>query len=168
MKSVFDSFTFLVIGQYFAAVNTDKKEFVCPWCLGGVAKLWEWAANPSGAIFTWLLRKSTGSGGGDYQRRTETIDLSGSTPEETMGEIKAFVAREGEEMKLSPDSVVDRWAEDSVALVGDYDESELWYDLYGNKKTYRNISEELVETWNDFIEIDRMKLEYDPCSSCQR
>ncbi|MDB5392139.1 MAG: hypothetical protein JWM11_7785 [Planctomycetaceae bacterium] len=51
-------FSIFNMGQYFAAVNTDKKEFVCPWCIGGGAKLWEWAANPTGAIFTLLLRKS--------------------------------------------------------------------------------------------------------------
>ena len=28
------------MGQYFKAINLDKKEYVCPWCLGGGAKLW--------------------------------------------------------------------------------------------------------------------------------
>ncbi len=59
-------FPFFCMGQYFKAVNLDKREVVCLWCLDGGAKLWEWAANPQGSIFTLLLRKSTGSGGGDY------------------------------------------------------------------------------------------------------
>ena len=46
------------MGQYFKAVNLDKREFVCPWCIGGLAKLWEWAASNHGSIFTLLLRKS--------------------------------------------------------------------------------------------------------------
>jgi hypothetical protein len=33
------------MGQYYKLVNLDKKEFVSPWEIGGVAKLWEWAAN---------------------------------------------------------------------------------------------------------------------------
>jgi len=53
------------MGQYFMAVNLDKKEYVCPWCLGGVAKFWEWCVNPQAGIFPYLLRKSNESGGGD-------------------------------------------------------------------------------------------------------
>ena len=46
------------MGQYFKAVNLDKREFVCPWCVGGLAKLWEWAASNHGSVFTLLLQKS--------------------------------------------------------------------------------------------------------------
>src|SRR5438874_1459845 len=54
------------MGQYFKAVNLDKKEYVCPWRLSGGAKLWEWSANAQGSIFTLLLRKSSEGGGGDF------------------------------------------------------------------------------------------------------
>lgn len=47
------------MGQYFKAINTKKEEFVCPWCIGGGAKFYEWAANPQGGIFTLLLHKSS-------------------------------------------------------------------------------------------------------------
>ena len=60
------------------------------------------------------------------------------------------------------DSIVGRWAGDRVVLVGDYDESKLWDEL----PTYRNISKEVVETWNRFIELDDMQLEYRPGCSC--
>lgn len=53
------------MGQYFVLLNHSKREFVCPWCLGGTAKLWEWCAQPSAAALPYLLRKSTGLGGGD-------------------------------------------------------------------------------------------------------
>lgn len=136
------------MGQYFAAVNKDKKEFVCPWCINGGAKLWEWAANTQGAIFTLLLRKSDEGGGGDYY---------GYHRECT----------EGGPIHCPLSSIAGRWACDSVALVGDYDSSKIWDDLYTQKKhIYRNISKELVETWNDFIETDSMQLQYRPCSSC--
>lgn len=53
------------MGQYFRAVNVTREEYVDPWKLGGIAKLWEWCANKQAAIFPYLLRRSTGRGGGD-------------------------------------------------------------------------------------------------------
>ena len=119
------------MGQYFKAANTDKHEYVCPWCIGCTAKLWEWAANPHGSIFTLLLRKSDHGGGGDCQ----CFDTS---------------------------AVAGRWAGDRVCLIGDYDSSRLYEEM----KSYRNISREVVEEWNEFIGCPDMKLEYDPCTCC--
>jgi hypothetical protein len=53
------------MGQYFLAVNETKKEYVSPWDIGGLAKLWEWCANRIAGIFPYLLRKSSEGGGGD-------------------------------------------------------------------------------------------------------
>jgi hypothetical protein len=47
------------------AVNVTKKEFVRPWDIGGMAKLWEWCVNRTAGIFPYLLRKSNEGGGGD-------------------------------------------------------------------------------------------------------
>jgi hypothetical protein len=58
------------VGQYFYAVNETKKEFVSPWEIGGVAKLWEWCVNKWAGIFPYLLRKSSGNGGGDCDTST--------------------------------------------------------------------------------------------------
>jgi hypothetical protein len=52
-------------GQYFMAVNVTKKEYVGPWDIGGLAKLWEWCVNRTAGIFPYLLRKSNEGGGGD-------------------------------------------------------------------------------------------------------
>ena len=60
------------MGQYFKAVNLDKKEYVCPWKIGGVAKLWEWCVNTQAGIFPFLLRKSNEGGGGDINKDYET------------------------------------------------------------------------------------------------
>ena len=151
------------MGQYFKAVNMDKKEVVCPWCIGGGAKLWEWAANSYGAIFTLLLRKSSESGGGDFYYRLprgREVDVSGMTPQQAaqkMTEATALaVAAEGQPIQPAADTIVGRWAGDRVVLVGDYDESKLWNEL----PEYRNISRQVVETWNDFIEIDDKKLSF--------
>ena len=69
----------------------------------------------------------------------------------------------GMPINVPADSIVGRWAGDRVVLIGDYDESKLWEEL----PTYRNISKEVVETWNRFIEMDDMQLEYRPDCSCR-
>jgi len=157
------------MGQYFKAANLDKQEVVCPWCIGGGAKLWEWAANPQGAIFTLLLRKSSGGGGGDYYDslpRPRTVDIGGKDSTEAaqsvMEGLALCVAAEGKAIRPAPDTIVGRWAGDSVMLVGDYDESKLWEELYA----YRNISREVVEAWNEFIEIKDLQLSYRPDCTC--
>ncbi len=158
-EAVSSFFPFFAMGQYFKAANLDKKQVVCPWCLGGGAKLWEWAANPQRAIFTVLLRKSLAGGGGDYYGyHTQEVDI-GRYPEGTasaamLHKLGAIVSMEGRPVSAPPESIAGSWAGDQVVLVGDYDESKLWDQL----PSYRNISRELVETWNHFIELDEMKL----------
>jgi hypothetical protein len=124
---------FFIMGQYFKAVNLDKQEYVCPWCLGGVAKLIEWASNPSGAVFTMLLRSSSRSGGGDYYgpagRSIEIGPDSAANIETVMDEIFKGVAMEGRPVTPAADTTVGRWAGDRVALVGDYDDAKLWEEL---------------------------------------
>lgn len=60
------------MGQYFRAVNLDKEEYVCPWKIGGGAKLWEWCVNAQAGIFPFLLRKSNEGGGGDIDKEYKT------------------------------------------------------------------------------------------------
>lgn len=161
------SFPLIDMGQYFKAVNLDKKEVVCPWCIGGGAKLWEWAANSYGAIFVLLLRQSSQTGGGDFRdpipqsERFLSVDDSDG-PEHSQKSLQdaigLAVAAEGLPINLPDDCIAGRWAGDRVVLIGDYDESGLWKEL----PTYRNISQEVVETWNKFIELEDRQLEYRP------
>ncbi len=151
------------MGQYFKAINLDKREVVCPWCLNGGAKLWEWTANRQGAIFTLLLRQSSATGGGDYGGpEPQMIELTSDNAAETLNELMAKgLAREGMDMPIPSSSVVGRWAGDRVALVGDYDAS----GLYKQAKSFTNISEQLVEEWNRFIGDNvNLQLTYNPCS----
>lgn len=159
------------MGQYFKAVNLDKKEVVCPWCIGGGAKLWEWAANSCGAVFVLLLRKSSQTGGGDFRdpipqsERVLSVDDS-NDPEQSRRSLQdaigLAVAAEGMPTNLPDNCIAGRWAGDRVVMLGDYDESELWKEL----PTYRNISKELVETWNKFIELEDHQLRYWSGCSC--
>lgn len=142
LRPAFYFFPHTAMGQYFKAVNLDKQEIVCPWCIDGGAKLWEWAANTQGAIFTLLLRQSDGSGGGDYYGYQKGFNEGGKIP--------------------NPDDIVGSWAGDRVALVGDYDSSKLWDRL----DDYRNVSRELVEAWNSFIDLPEKKIKYKCCSTC--
>jgi hypothetical protein len=150
------------MGQYFKPVNTDKKEFVCPWCIGGGAKLWEWAVNREGAIFTLLLRKSSQTGGGDYGGpEPQVIEMTDGTD---LAEIVAKgILREGRPVFIPPESIVGRWAGDRVVLVGDYDDSEL-YSIA--TESYRNISAPLVEAWNQFVGDEDFQLRYQCCGTC--
>lgn len=115
------------MGQYFMWVNVDKKEYVCPWCIGGVAKLWEWCANHEIGVIGFLMRKSDQIDGGDIRK----YEYAG------------------------------RWAFDRVALVGDYDSSNLYWTA---RETFKNISPEVAKEYNDFIEIEEMKLAVGYCS----
>lgn len=159
------------MGQYFKALNLDKREVVCPWCLGGGAKLWEWAANSYGAIFTLLLRKSSATGGGDFHDpltpRPREIQLDMSNEERAhasfIAAIMQGVAAEGRPVDVPADSIVGRWAGDRVVLVGDYDESKLWDEL----PTFRNVSEQLCEAWNQFIDLPDKKLTFNAECSCR-
>ena len=155
------------MGQYFKAVNEDKKEVVCPWCLGGGAKLWEWAANPYGSVFTLLLRKSSAGGGGDYYGyRMQNIELGtdGNPAQTFLASVQNCAAMEGQPVPVAGDPIAGRWAGDRVMLVGDYDDSNLWERL----SEYRNITQELVEVWNDFIEIGDLQLKFNPQCSCRK
>lgn len=154
------------MGQYFKAVNLNIQEYVCPWCLGGGARLWEWAVSPHGAIFTLLLRKSDRSGGGDvYGSGPLAYELSGDSDDDNVelaAVILAAMSREGQPVCSPADTVIGRWAGDSVALIGDYDSS----DLHDNLDSYRNISPELAREWNQFVELPQMRLNEEPCADC--
>ena len=57
------------MGQYWKAVNLDKRQFISPWSLGSGAKLWEQLANPGPgqALIILLAAMPTPRGGGDLK-----------------------------------------------------------------------------------------------------
>lgn len=154
------------MGQYFKAVNLDKREVVCPWCLNGGAKLWEWAVNRQGAVFTLLLRQSSETGGGDYGGpEPQIVELTEENAARKLNDLIAKgVAREGMEMPIPSSSIVGRWANDRVVLVGDYDES----GIYQQAKEFTNISEQLVEEWNRFVGDKDFELSFRDCGCTEQ
>lgn len=58
------------MGQYWKAVNLEKKEYLDPYALGAGAKLWEQLANPPGigaALIILLACMPEKRGGGDLE-----------------------------------------------------------------------------------------------------
>lgn len=57
------------MGQYWKAVNLDKRQFISPWALGSGAKLWEQLANPGPgqALIILLAAMPQPRGGGDLK-----------------------------------------------------------------------------------------------------
>lgn len=90
------------MGQYFLAVNREKRQYIDPHKLGGGAKLLEiaWSSGGIATALILLLRQSSEGGGGD---------------------ARGHGYRPGE-----PHTLVGSWAGDPLALVGDYDESGLY------------------------------------------
>lgn len=151
------------MGQYFKAVNETKREVVCPWCLSSGSKLWEWSANPIGAVFTILLRRSSGTGGGDFNAGpTVELNTEAMTQEEIKETLARAVLKEGQPTHFPSKSVVGSWAGDKICLVGDYDDS----GLYEEAASFKNISSELAEDWNKYIELKSHQLVYANCG-CQ-
>ena len=88
------------MGQYFVLTNETKREFVCPFCSGGVSKFWEFLAQNHSRLLTYLMRKSDQTGGGD---------IADAETEEWAG-------------RWAGDA--------GVGLVGDYDSSGLYKTAY--------------------------------------
>src|SRR5512145_2034134 len=61
----------------------------------------------------------------------------------------------GGDVQLVNPRFAGRWAGDAVYLIGDYDHSKLYEKAIAE---YRNISRELAEEYNRFVELDDHKL----------
>lgn len=57
------------MGQYYMVVDLDKREFLHPHRLGSGLKVWEICAGNLPRVLAYLLKQSTGQGGGDPRPR---------------------------------------------------------------------------------------------------
>ena len=155
------------MGQYFKAVNLDREEVVCPWCISGGAKFSEWCSNGYGAVWNLLLRQSDTDGSEELRDAEPIVDkLDAGSPvslEEIVTEALEYAKNhEGEKVTLPKESMIGRWACQRVMLLGEYHESGLWNEL----PEYRNISREVVEEWNRHMSLDDTRLEFNEHCSC--
>lgn len=134
------------MGQYFKIVNLDKKEYIDP----SACKLWELCANNEARLLPWLLAKGPQDGtslcriplfddGEDQETHLKKIGEEASKPI-GQGHLKTAGS----------------WAGDRVVVVGDYDESGLYREV--EKDGWREISAEVVREFNEFIEIERLRV----------
>ena len=144
------------MGQYFVLVNLDKKEII----RSPLSKLWEWCANNWARLLVWLVAKGPQDG----------TSLCKFEPEIKKAEERFFNSKDEEERVKALEKISEiallpigkgyfktcgRWAGDRIVLIGDYDESKL-YDIA--LKEYKDITEEVIKEFNEFIETDEYKI----------
>jgi len=132
------------MGQYYKLVNATKKQYIRSWDIACGAKLWEWCANRAAGIFPYLLRKSTGLGGGDPVISVDWLNKDQSN--------------KWRETFRNTYPLCGSWAGDSVYLIGDYDDDnpELYY--VEDNGEWTDISSQLTEEYNHFIEVEDLKI----------
>jgi len=121
------------MGQYFMAVNLDKKEFINPHTLGAGLKLWEILANEPGvgsALVVLCAAHREVRGGGDFD-----LDENWHGPERT-AEHNVTPGPMPEEYQAVAHRTIGRWAGDRIALVGDYAERSDLPDEFEAEKIY--------------------------------
>jgi len=99
------------MGQYFQIINLDKKEKLHPHAFGDGLKLMEFATSGNGVMTGLaLLLRQSSQSGG--------------------GDFNVGLSN----------ALLGSWAGDRVSIVGDYDDSDLYFD-----GEYKDISKEVVK-----------------------
>ena len=144
------------MGQYYKAVNLDKKEFLSPHACGDGAKLMEFALSTMGMIscLAILLADGNGRGGGDlFGDKCKACDGKGWP--EGLGEPRCTTC-DGVRRELP--EIVGSWAGDRIVISGDDSDAkkfvseclapEEWNeDLNGKPNLYSIVCEEYG--WKD-------------------
>lgn len=133
------------MGQYYMVANLDRLEYIHPHRLGSGLKLWEICAGNLPRVLAYLLRQSTGRGGGDPR-------LSYGAFEDDDGNVDWDAFHDAVEERYP---YCGRWAGERVIIVGDYDESDRFGGLYRevqDSDEWGEISPEVAPEFNRFIE----------------
>lgn len=131
------------MGQYWYAVNLDKREYVHPHKLGSGLKLWEQLANSPGtgaALIVLCAAMPEPRGGGDLD-----LDQNWHGPERTGAGAGPVVDSYNDIAKRT----IGRWAGDRIALVGDYAEDGDLAPEHEASKIYRLCTDESEVVYND-------------------
>jgi len=151
------------MGQYFLIVNLDKKEYIRPKLL----KLWEICANNEVRMLPYLLATNNPDGTGIIKSYNLPPDEAKRKCEEESGRECEVVYHSKEwgytlvEPKLK---YFGRWCGDRIAVVGDYADGATNYDgssFNHIEETFRDITDEVIDEFNWFIEVDELKVEKD-------
>lgn len=135
------------MGQYWYAVNLDKREFANPHKLGTGLKLWEQLANHPGtgaALIILCAAMPEPRGGGDLD-----LDANWHGPERTFPENNLSPGPMPEEYPAIAKRTIGRWAGDRVALVGDYAVDTDLASEFEASKIYDNCNDQMETIVND-------------------
>lgn len=142
--------------QCFKAVNLDKREFVCPWCLHEGAGLAQWAVGRHSGILSMLTCESSL----DREDPAQTYVIASVAKSVVIAEVShKSIFKDESPTSTTSTTVTGRWAGDRVCLIGDDDASVHWDEL----PSYVNITKAVVEEWNRFIHGEDAQLVFKHC-----
>jgi hypothetical protein len=143
------------MGQYYIAVNLDKKQFISPHACGDGAKLLEFALGECGmlACLAILLADGNGRGGGDLFGAKCTGPCGGKGyTEDSETKLEVCPVCHGA-CYLSAGDIVGSWAGDRVVIAGDYgdqgkfvddENSTLYATVQAEDSDFENVSLEAM------------------------
>ena len=122
------------MGQYWKAVNLDKREYLDPHKMDSGAKLWEQLAAPSvgQALVILCAAQREARGAGDLD-----MDINWHGPEREFPQHDACGGPMPSDYPAIAMRTIGRWAGNRVAFVGDYaQDSDLPGSPYATSKIY--------------------------------
>ncbi len=143
------------MGQYFIIVNLDKKEYIKP----SLLKLWEICANNDVRILGYLL--ATNNPDGTHLMRSFKMRPEEVREKYPDWEPVYYNEEYGYTIAKKKTKYFGRWCGDRIAVVGDYADEATNYDgpsYHHIEATFRDITEEAVKEFNEFIELDELKI----------
>jgi hypothetical protein len=130
------------MGQYWKAVNLDKKEFIHPHTLAAGLKLGEMLGSPIGdALIILTAAMPERRGGGDFD-----LDSNYHGPERTNQPGSAKV---DDAYNAIAHRTIGRWAGNRIAMVGDYAEDSDLPARFKASTIYSKCNTEKPDGWKD-------------------
>jgi hypothetical protein len=150
------------MGQYFKIVNLDKKEWIRP---GGL-KLWELCANNEIRMLGYLLATNNPDGTAIIKWFDDPEEAKKKYGQDFI--ILSYHKEHKLGFGMKPLKYFGHWCGDRIAIIGDYADKATnvgkdfpsYFDLDDNT-TWKDITNEVAEEFNYFIEDDDLKVHND-------